>query len=229
MNKNITLLYALGAFALVGLASCMDDEDYSTSKADLLSFSTDTVKLDTTFSNVPTPTKTMWVYNRTGKSIRCSSVMLEGGNQTGYRVNVDGTFLSQAQGYRTQDVEIRKGDSIRVFVELTSPEQGTNEPQVVEDDLIFNLESGAQQKVNLHALSWDAEFLRNLEVKRGESKVLGEADESGYQKPIVVYGGIKVDSMASLTLTPVPLFIFMKMLAFRFLVSLSPRGLLRNL
>lgn len=98
----------------------MDDEDFSSSRADLLTFSTDTVRLDTTFSNVPTPTRTMWVYNRSGKGIRCSNIRLEGGNQEGFRVNVDGTFLGQAAGFQTNDVEIRKGDSIRVFVELTS-------------------------------------------------------------------------------------------------------------
>ena len=176
----------------------MDDEDFSVSKSDLLTFSTDTVKLDTTFSNVPTPTKTMWVYNRSGKDIRCNTVMLEGGNQYGFRVNVDGTFLSPTAGYRTQDVEIRKGDSIRVFVELTSVQQGADEPQLVEDNLVFNLQSGAQQKLNLHAMSWDAELLRNVEVSRGNELVLGEPNENGYQKPIVIYGGIKVDSLASL-------------------------------
>lgn len=198
LNKHFTLLYLIGVFSLLGFVSCMDDEDFSMSKSDLLTFSTDTVKLDTTFSNVPTPTKTMWVYNRSGKDIRCSTVMLEGGNQFGFRVNVDGTFLSPTAGYRTQDVEIRKGDSIRVFVELTSVQQGADEPQLVEDNLVFNLESGAQQKLNLHAMSWDADLLRNVEVVRGNELVLGEPNENGYQKPIVIYGGIKVDSLASL-------------------------------
>ena len=90
----------------------MDDEDFSSSRADLLTFSTDTVRLDTTFSNVPTPTRTMWVYNRSGKGIRCRNIRLEGGNQEGFRVNLDGTFLGQAAGFQTSDVEIRKGDSI---------------------------------------------------------------------------------------------------------------------
>ena len=115
-------------------------------------------------------------------------------------MNVDGTFLGQAAGFQTSDVEIRKGDSIRVFVELTSALQEKNEPQLVEDDLVFTLESGVQQKINLRAFSWDAEMHNGLEVKRGEETVLGEPDESGYQKPIVIYGGIKVDSLGTLTI-----------------------------
>ena len=188
--------------SLMGVASCADDESFSTSSSDILSFSADTVKLDTTFSNVPTPTKTIWVYNRSGKSIRCSSVRLESGNQTGFRVNVDGSYLGASVGYQAQDVEIRKGDSIRVFVELTSTIQQQDEPQLVEDNLVFNLESGIQQKVNLHAVSWDAEFLRNVTVKRGETLTLGEKSATGYQKPIVVYGGITVDTLATLNILP---------------------------
>ena len=75
------------------LASCADDESFSTSRGDVLSFSVDTLKMDTTFSNVPTPTRSFWVYNRTGKALRCQSVRLENGNQKGYRVNVDGSYL----------------------------------------------------------------------------------------------------------------------------------------
>ena len=200
MNKNIVILYIIGVMTLLGVTSCMDDGDFSVSSADMLAFSTDTVKLDTTFSNVPTPTKSMWVYNHTGNGIRCSSVRLEGGNQEGFRVNVDGTYLSSTTGYQTHDVEIRKGDSIRVFVELTSALQQEDEPQLVEDNLVFTLESGVQQKVNLRAISWDAEFMRDVVVKQGESLVLGEPSANGYQKPIVVYGGITVDSLATLTI-----------------------------
>ena len=96
----------------------------------MLSFSVDTLKMDTTFSNVPTPTRSFWVYNRTGKALRCQSVRLENGNQKGFRVNVDGSFLGSEAGFQTQNVEIRKGDSIRVFVELTSAMQNSEEPQL---------------------------------------------------------------------------------------------------
>jgi len=176
----------------VGLAACAEDDSFSTSRSDVLSFSVDTVKMDTTFSNVPTPTHSFWVYNHSGKALRCSSVRLENGNQTGYRVNVDGSYLSPESGYQTQDVEIRKGDSVRVFVELTSPIQHADDPQLVADNLLFQLESGVQQKVNLKAYSWDAQLLTNLRVR--ENQTLQS------RQPVVVYGGIRVDSLATLTI-----------------------------
>lgn len=193
MKRKKGFLYILiGGMATAFMVSCADDESFSSSRTDLLSFSTDTVSLDTTFSNVPTPTRSFWVYNRTGKGLRCSSVRLENGNQTGYRVNVDGSFLGQTAGFQTQNVEVRKGDSIRVFVELTSHQQYQDEPQLVEDNLLFQLESGVQQKINLKAYSWDATLLNSPIIKK-DSTIQGS-------RPIVIYGGMCVDSVATLTI-----------------------------
>ena len=196
MKRKKGFLYIMGVGMAMSalLASCADDESFSTSRGDVLSFSVDTLKMDTTFSNVPTPTRSFWVYNRTGKALRCQSVRLENGNQKGYRVNVDGSYLGTEAGFQTQNVEIRKGDSIRVFVELTSAMQNSEEPQLVSDNLVFALESGVEQKVNLRAFSWDAMKLNSLEVK--EDKLLEST------LPVVVYGGIRVDEAATLTIAP---------------------------
>ena len=37
------------------------------------------------------------------------------------------------------DLEVRKGDSLQVFVELTAPENRQLEPQQLEDHLLFQL------------------------------------------------------------------------------------------
>ena len=138
------------AIAVIGITAC-NDEDFSSSPSLSLTFSTDTVKFDTIFSKVPTSTRTMWVYNRSGKDLRCTNVRLLNGNQTGYRVNVDGVYLSPAAGYQMQDVEIRNKDSLRVFVELTSPKNGKLVAQELIDKLLFTLESGNTQELVLDA------------------------------------------------------------------------------
>ena len=94
--KKFSIALSLSAMAL--MAACSDDDTFTTSRSNLLSFQTDTLRLDTTFSNVPTSTKTFWVYNRSGDGLRLNSVRLEQGNQTGFRVNVDGVELSAANG-----------------------------------------------------------------------------------------------------------------------------------
>ena len=176
--------------ASVFAAGCMDDDTFTQSPAYTLSFATDTLTLDTTFSTVPTPTKTFWVYNRSGKGLHLNNVRLQKGNQTGFRVNVDGSYLGQQAGWQTSDIDVYDKDSIRVFVELTSPRNGKSEPQAIEDNLVFTLESGVEQKVCLKAWSWDAVMLRNLHVA-SDTTITAE-------KPIVVYGGIVVDSLTTL-------------------------------
>ncbi len=190
MTKHI---YALFALIILVLSACSDDDSFSSSQNNLLTFSTDTVKIDTIFSRVPSATRTFWVYNRSGSGIR-TSVLLQHGNQTGYRVNVDGIYLGPTEGYQVNDIEIRKNDSVRVFVELTSPENLKQEPTLLEDDLIFTLESGVQQKVNLSAYTWDAELLHDVIV----------SNDSTFRtdKPVVIYGGITVKEGATLTLQP---------------------------
>ena len=128
------------------LFSCTDDDDFSASAALRLTFSQDSVAFDTVFSQVPTATKTFWVYNRSGHGIRCSNIRLENGNQTGFRVNVDGSYLGASEGFLVNDIEMRNKDSIRMFVELTSPVNNRVEPTMLEDNLVFHLESGGSDK-----------------------------------------------------------------------------------
>ena len=175
------------------LAACSDDDSFTANRGNLLTFSTDTVKMDTVFSAVGSSTYSFWAFNNSGDGIRLTSVKLKNGNQTGFRANVDGSYLDNTMGSVVTDLEVRKGDSIRVFVELTAPENHQQDPQVIEDALVFTLESGVEQRVVLRAHAWDAQPVSNLTVS---SDTLIESS-----KPVVVYGdGIKVDSGAVLTL-----------------------------
>lgn len=193
MKKIKILWLVINVVSLWMMTSCLDDEDFSASKHDVLSFSVDTVCLDTVFSNVPSATQSIWVYNHTNKDIRCSTIRLTGGNQNGYRVNVDGIYLSPNVGYQAQDVEVRRGDSIRVFIELTSPRQNANQPQLVTDQLQFNLGSGVRQVLDIKAYAWDAILLQNAYINKDTVFATN--------KPILVREGIWVDSAATLTLS----------------------------
>lgn len=188
--RHTRLVLILG-FILSLLMACSDDDSFTQSAACRLTFSADTVKFDTVFSAVPTVTNSFWVYNRSGEGIRLSDIRLEKGNQTGFRVNVDGTYLGASQGYHTTNVELRNKDSIRVFVELTSPYNHASSPQQIEDNLVFMLESGVEQRVNLNAFTWDALHLRDVHITSDSTLTAGDT-------PIIIYGGITVDSAATL-------------------------------
>lgn len=193
------LFYIL--LSLILFTACNDDDTFSTSRSNLLSFTTDTIKMDTVFARIPASTHTsiegIWVYNNSNDGIRCSNVRLQKGNQSGFRVNVDGIYLGEKTGYQTNDIEVRKGDSIRIFVELTAPDNGSAVFKQIEDNLIFRLESGVEQVINLNACAWNAEIVRNLEIKNDTT-----IDTTISGKALVVYGGITVDSLATLTIAP---------------------------
>lgn len=189
MEKRI--LFFLIAMALF-VVSCKDDDSFTNSTSARLSFGTDTVRLDTVFSTIPSSTRTFWVYNHNGDGVRIRQVRLVRGNQTGFRVNVDGLYLDNTQGSFVNDLELRKGDSLRVFVEITSSKTGNKHPTLVEDDLAFVLESGVEQRIRLTAYSWDATFIHNLKVKQ-DTTIMSDL-------PLVVYGDITVDTLATLTL-----------------------------
>lgn len=194
MNKLFHILVGCLLVAILcTVVACTDDDSFTSSSSNRLTFSTDTIKMDTVFSQVPTPTKTFWVYNRSGDGLRCRNVRLRNGNQSGFRVNVDGVYLGSESGFQTSDIEVRDKDSIRVFVELTSPQNGSDEPEFLEDELVFTLESGVEQEVVLNGYSWDAEFVRNLVITR-DTTFTGT-------KPRVVYGTIDVKEGATLTLS----------------------------
>ena len=177
---------------VLGLVACSDDDSFTTSTSARLTFSTDSVKMDTIFSGIGSRTYDFWVYNNAGDGLRIQSVRLNKGNQTGFRVNVDGSYLDSSIGAVVGNLEVRKGDSIRVFVELTAPENGLLEPQLIEDQLIFKLESGIEQSVYLEGHSWDAVMMRDV-VVRSDSLI-----ES--RRPIIIYGGLSDDSAATLTI-----------------------------
>ena len=177
---------------MVLMMACADDDNFSTASGLRLTFTKDTVKMDTVFARTPSATYTFWVHNPNDEGIRLSSIRLNRRNQTGFRVNVDGSYLDNALGSQVNDLEIRRKDSILVFVELTSAEASQLEPKLIEDDLIFTLESGVEQRVNLRACTWDAEKMNNPVVV-GEQTI-----ESVI--PIIIYGGLTVPEGARLNL-----------------------------
>lgn len=196
MKLRYIVMLMLCAYLTQVFISCSDDESFTTSPSCLLSFEKDTLNLDTVFSTIPSPHKQVLVRNNSIDGLRIVSAKLKNGNQTGFRVNVNGTYLSANLGYQVNNLELRKGDSLRVFVELTSTNNLDTLPKLVSDDLIFTLESGVKQKINLKALSWDAFVLKDV-VLTNDTII-----NSLHGKPVVVYGDITVKENSTLTISP---------------------------
>lgn len=177
------------------LVGCSDDDNFSADASAMLNFSVDSLAMDTVFNQTSTRTYDFWVYNKGEAGIRIREVRLHHPSQSGFRVNVDGSYVDSV----AYDFEVRKGDSIRVFVELTAPTTQQDEPQRVADQLIFVLESGREQIMPLSAYSWKAIFYEEEWLVQGDIVV----DE---RQPIVIKKGIVVDEGAILTLSHAQLY-----------------------
>ena len=172
------------------LVSCSDNDKFSSDASSILSFSVDSLAMDTVFVSTSTRTYDFWVYNRGDAGLRIREVRLDHPSKAGFRVNVDGNYVDSV----AYDFEIRKGDSLRVFVELTAPDVQEDIPQRIEDHLIFALENGREQPMKLSAYSWKAIIYKD-ELVVSEDMLIDE------QRPLVFMKGIVVREGATLSIS----------------------------
>lgn len=199
-------------------SSCRKDFDFSPSTGNL-AFSRDTIYLDTVFTNIGSSTYNLKVYNRSNDDISIPSVRLSQGENSNYRLNVDGMA-----GKVFEDVELLANDSLFIFIETTFDIQSVvaADNQFLYTDAI-EFDSGSNlQKVELVTLVKDAVFIYpNRDNTTGIIETLtfdvdgdGTPDQTGLQgrfleddeltftneKPYVIYGFAAVDEGDVLTI-----------------------------
>ncbi|MBK9401576.1 MAG: hypothetical protein IPN36_12185 [Bacteroidetes bacterium] len=162
-------------------------------------FSTDTIMFDTVFVSIGSVTKNFRVYNPYDKTMKISSIRLAGGVGSLYRMNVNGL-----PGKSFTDVEIRGGDSIWIFVEVTINPNNQLLPYVVQDSIIFET-NGNQQDIDLVAWGQNAHFFvakkesANLPPYVIIDTTLNSTTTWDETLPYVIYGGYGViDSSTTL-------------------------------
>ncbi len=144
-------LSILAIIALISITSCRKDFDTVPSFGKL-EFSKDTVYLDTIFTNIGSATYNLKIYNRSNKDITIPTIQLENGNNSHYRLNVDGIA-----GKNFTNIDILAKDSIYVFVETTIDINSVPNP-LYTDKILFD-NGNNQQHVNLVTLVKDAHFI----------------------------------------------------------------------
>ena len=176
---------------LSSLFYCDNEDDFITSGDVVLSFSTDTLRFDTVFTELGSATRSIRVYNNNDKPIKLSNVYLEQRENSPFRINVDGL---PGEG---EEVIIWDRDSIWVFVEVTiDPDQPLSaSPFVIEEQLVFEV-NGNAQKVNLEAWGQNANYFPSR-FNRGVPVLLScDLGEVTWDdpKPYVIYGQVFIDS-----------------------------------
>lgn len=173
---------------LIMLQGCFDDE-FTTNPANRLSFSTDSVKFDTIFTEKGTATMRFTVYNRSKKALKISSITLADAENSGFYINVDGR-----PGPDLSDVIVWEKDSIMIFVKANVNPTHKDLPQQIKDSIVF-ITNGVRQDVKLEAYGWDAIVMKGKELPAGNTTLNGN-------KPYLIYDSLVVTPEATLTLQP---------------------------
>ena len=125
---------------LIFFAPCQKEKINSSSDS-ILHFSSNTITFDTLFTSIGSPTKNLRVTNTTNENVIISSVKLAGGDQNGFRLNVNGEVSNE-----TYNVQIAPHDSIFIFIEATLGKTGKSGPLITQDSIIFQV-NNMEQKV----------------------------------------------------------------------------------
>jgi hypothetical protein len=156
-----------------------------------LTFSTDTLVFDTVFTTVGSTTKYFKIYNSDKRTLEIDEIELMGGENSVYRINVDGT-----PGALHTDLLLEAKDSLFVFVEVTLQVNNTTNPLIIEDSVRFRT-NGKDQYVKLAAWGQDAYFhYSNFQLDTFDFNEGVWPND----KPHVIYGAAIVDSAKTLTI-----------------------------
>ena len=147
--KRVTKI--LTFFSILIFFCACQKEKINSSSDSILHFSSNTITFDTLFTSIGSPTKNLRVTNTTNENVIISSVKLAGGDQNGFRLNVNGEVSNE-----TYNVQIAPHDSIFIFIEATLGKTGKSGPLITQDSIIFQV-NNMEQKVRL--MAWGQDFV----------------------------------------------------------------------
>ena len=149
--------YIIFILCLIVFFACRRDDDILTDPGIRLTFSKDTLLFDTVFTELGSATQILKVYNPNDQAVEVTRINIKGGNNTFFRLNVDGIA-----GNVAENVKIRANDSIYIFGEVTiDPDNPLSvSPFVIDDAIVFEL-NGNTQEVPLQAWGQNANYIPN--------------------------------------------------------------------
>lgn len=185
LNNNLfRLLFLLVSMSAFFTTGCNDSISFEEKGGELV-FSSDTLMFDTVFSSIGSVTYSLSVRNPYSKSINISSIALAGENSF-FRLNIDG-YASNHQ----EDIEVRKNDSLYIFVEVTVDPSNSDNPLLIEDSIAFEL-NGQKSYVILQAYGQDVNLLHGAVIT---SPTVWTAN-----KPYLIYDSLWVAENATLSI-----------------------------
>lgn len=187
MKLNIFL--GISICLVLMIFSCKSDDITFDSPSKELRFSRDTVFCDTIYNQVRSETYAVKVYNEEDKDVMIPRISLEGGNESLYRINVDGKA-----GTEFTNVPLRKNDSLYVFVEIAPV---ANAPEAIAEDRVIFETPAANQHVTLFSVVQDAEFFIQTD---SNPNIISDNTTWTNDKAKIIFGDLTVDEGKTLTI-----------------------------
>jgi hypothetical protein len=189
---------------LLALGSCRSDFE-TVANTGNLTFSRDTIYLDTVFTDIGSSTYRLKVYNRSKNDINIPTIKLGKALNSKYRMTVDG--MRGTEGKLFTNINLLAKDSLYIFIETTANISDANPTDFLYTDQI-EFDAGTNlQTVELVTLIQDAVFLYPKRFADGTKETLpiGDQEIEGFyldendpingnellftnQKPYVIYG-----------------------------------------
>lgn len=180
-------LFVIGLMLSLLHISCRNDFDFVSDSGNL-SFSKDTVYLDTVFTNIGSSTYTLKVYNKSNKNISIPEIKLQNGFKSKYRLMVDGV-----PGKSFQNVEMLAKDSMYVFIEVTADVADANPTDFLYTDKILFGNGSLVQDVDLVTLIQDAYFIYPQRTQNPDQSFNYESINLGTNSDPVLIKGMVLD------------------------------------
>ena len=178
---NILLLAILGS----GASCSFTSEEISTDPSLTLRFSSDTIFFDTIFTEIPSVSKRLRVYNDHSSAVNIATITLTDPN-TPYVITVNGF-----KGTAFEATKILANDSILILLEANINDRDSLSPYVVEDQLRFST-NGNNQEVSVFSWGQDANYFKDSILACNTTWSAG--------KPYVIYDHVLVDTLCTLNI-----------------------------
>jgi hypothetical protein len=168
------------------LISCQKQSNQNGSAR--LFLSADTVSFDTVFNETVNITQQVKLINNNNFGMGIQSISLAGGSTSPFIINIDGT-----PGPDVSNLGIAANDSLIIFVTVFIRTGSGPTPFFLQDSIRISY-NGKEQFIQLTAWSQNAHFLKNTVIQKD---TVWPND-----LPYVIYGGLTIDSNATLTIQP---------------------------
>lgn len=185
MKSNTTIYLLIGFLTFAALATSCKKEKFLDNGGELR-FSVDTLTFDTVFSSLGSFTASVKIYNPQNQKINVSSIQLEGGTLSQFKLNVNGT-----QGNAVKNIEIAAKDSIYVFATVNINPNSENDPFVVQDKLVATL-NGKSYSIPFLAYGQNAYYLVDSLITSNQTWFT--------DKPYVIIRNAAVDENVTVTI-----------------------------